>query len=66
MQPPPPQMQPVAPVVAPVMVPVPQMPGYGKFEAEPVKLEDPNAPGPFARLPGVPPPLVAFPGAVPM
>jgi len=32
--------------------------------AEPIKLEDPEAPGPFARVPGLPPPWVVFPGAV--
>lgn len=29
--------------------------------ADPIKLEDPNTPGPFARPPGVPPPIVTFP-----
>lgn len=75
MQPPPqPIVQPVQPVavgpppvVAPVMVPFPDMRMGGRnLDAEPIKLEDPNAPGPFARLPGVPPPLVVFPGSVPL
>jgi len=63
---PPPLQQPAAvigpppPVVAPVMVPFPEQ--GRKMAAEPIKLEDPEAPGPFARVPGLPPPWVVFPG----
>lgn len=55
----PPIMMAAPPVVAPVIVPE-----MRKFHADPVKLDDPDAPGPFARLPGVPPPYVVFPGSV--
>jgi len=61
-----PQVPPIPPMVPagmPMQFPQPQQVLVNTAFPEPIKLEDPNKPGPFARAPGAPPPFVAFPWA---